>query len=296
MEQVTVLARLRFTISLTQETQNWLARYFGDNSNAWFAADGGSLLLSEYEQTWRALFNRIAEPVFRDYFQSLGVPQEHLPFIQYGDSYLGSWEMEAALTMLGTVGTAYAVIKSVSELPELADNLSELKHRIFPKLRSQVNREVSKKIYHHTIVADGRDMAPRIPPPPSIPATVGFVIDARPLRALTPVLLKSHQVHLAVAVSRESFTLENLGDTVLRDVRIGLFKSRTQRYQFNYEESHKGLFPLLSPKQTVAKDLSEFRDNSNFRFDVSDREPVHIDCWVSDSHGIYVFHFFLDQE
>jgi hypothetical protein len=99
-----------------------------------------------------------------------------------------------------------------------------------------------------------------------------------------------------VAVSRDSFTLENLGDEPSRDVRIGLFRTRTERQHWAYQDSYMGNFPLVSSRQTIAKNLGEFIDRAGNRFDLSDGDEVYVDCWVQDSHGIYLFCFFLEKE
>jgi hypothetical protein len=100
-------------------------------------------------------------------------------------------------------------------------------------------------------------------------------------------------VHLSAAVSRDSFVLENLGDDPLEDLRIGLFRNDTARHQWAYQESYMASFPLLSPHQTITKDLREFRDAREQVFGLPGGDAVFVDCWVSDSHGIYLFHFFL---
>jgi len=299
MEKTTVLARLHFTIEFSGAMLDWL----GNFPDAWFAREGGAFFLSEFGGTWREILEAVVTPEIHEYFSGLGVPQEHLPFIQYGETYRGSWIMDAAVVMLGTVGTTYAVLRGVCELPEIADGLTELKGRILKKLKPRVDREVREKIYRvaqDTIkqreTRASHDRVRAIPPLPATPVRIDFVIDARPLRSLTPAILKSHKIHLSVAISRDSFTLENLGDEPLRDVRIGLFRSRTERHQWSYQDSYMGNFPLVSSHQTIAKTLGEFKDRTGNRFDLSDGEEVHVDCWVQDSHGIYLFLFFLERE
>mgnify|MGYP005856600077 CR=1 FL=1 len=303
MQKTTVLANLRFTIEFTGQTLEW----FGNFPNAWFAREGGANFLSEFGGTWKDAIVPVVESEIREYFSGLGLPQDHLPYIQQGETYRGSWIFDAAVVMAGTVGTAYTVLKAVSELPEIADGLTQLKDRILKKLKPRVNREVSEKIYKVAQDAIPQRESPpalathpehprAVPPPPTSLVIIDLVIDARPLRSLTPAVFKSHKIHLSVAVSRDSFTLENLGDDPLRDVRIGLFRTRTERHQWAYQDSYMGNFPLVSSRQTVAKNLGEFIDRAGNRFDLSDGDEVYVDCWVEDSHGIYLFRFFLEKE
>lgn len=115
--------RLRITLSLNLETRNWL-RNFPDS---WVAKEEGSSFLSEFGGTWERLFIESAQPEIQDYFRELGVPEEHLPYVRPGERYRGSWVLEAAVVMAGTVGTAYTVLKGISELPDIADGLTKLK-------------------------------------------------------------------------------------------------------------------------------------------------------------------------
>lgn len=257
--------------------------------------------------TWKKSIVPVVESEIREYFIELGISQDHLPYIQQGESYRGSWIFDAAVVMAGTVGTAYTVLKAVSELPEIADGITKLKDRILKKLKPRVNREVSEKIYRVAQDAIRQRESPpalatppehprTVPPPPASPVVIDLVIDARPLRSITPAVLKSHKIHLSVAVSRDSFTLENLAEEPLRDVRIDLFRTRTERHQWAYQDSYMGKFPLVSSRQTIAKSLGEFIDKVGNKFDLSDGDEVYVDCWVEDSHGIYLFRFFLEKE
>jgi len=103
-------------------------------------------------------------------------------------------------------------------------------------------------------------------------------------------------VHLNVAISKDVFTLENLGDDLMRDIRIGIFKSNSQRNQWSYTDSFQGSISILSSKQTITKDISDFKDDKGNSLDLTDNSPLHIDCWVQDNYGIYLFMFFLEKE
>ena len=290
--KVTVIARLHLTLDFNIETQNWLKHI----PDAWFAHGGGSAFLNEFGGTWWETFDEVVNPELRSYFRELGVPPNYLPFIQRGESYRGSFEMDAALVMAMSVGVAYQTLKGISELPKIADGLTELKGRIVKKLKPRMNAKVSQTLYSVAQNAALQQKLPTLPPlPPETLSRVDFVIDARPLRSLTPAILKSHKIHLSCGISRDSFTLENLGDEPLQDVQIGLFRTATQRNQWSYQDSYMGKFPLVSAHQTIAKSLGEFRDTTQNRFDLSDGNAVFVDCWVQDNFGIYLFNFFLER-
>lgn len=298
MEKTTVLARLRYTIEFTQEAREWFQNF----PDAWFARESGYVFLSELGRTWSKAIESVTEDEVKKYFSQLNIPQNYMPFIAETDTYRGSWIMEGAIVMAGTVGTSYAVLKGIapeSDLSQIVTGLTNLKDAIRDKVQRRLNREVNEALYStatQSIRQNDTPHQPSIPTPPRRPVTTSFVIDARPILSLTPAALKSHKIHLSVAVSRDSFVLENLGDTSLTDVRIGLFRSSVQRHSWSYADAYTGQIPLVSAKQTVTKGITSFANQSGQRFDLSDGNDVHIDCWVQDNHGIYLFHFFIEGE
>jgi len=284
MEKETIIARLKGSISFTEATQSWISRYRPDS---WIAKEEGQMFFQEFSQSWNHIFVESCESDIRDYFKQLGVPEQYLPKVKISETYTGSWYIEAVLTMSGTVGTIYVILKGISELPKIADGLSDLKNRIKKKFAKKANETVSARI------AQGEQK--QLPPPPSNAVNTDFVIDARPLTALAAEPLHSHKIHLSVAVSRHTFTLENLNSEPLQNVQIGIFKSDTQRNQWSYADSYGGTIPFLSGCQTIVRDVSEFKHTSQGDLDLSGTKPIHVDCWVQDQHGIYLFMFYLDK-
>ncbi|MBI5765469.1 MAG: hypothetical protein HZA51_18325 [Planctomycetes bacterium] len=293
MDKTTILARLRLTIDFDRAGQRWLQQH----PDAWFARDEGASFLSEFGHTWEALFIESAQAEIRSYFSSLGIPDDNLPFVKAGERYQGSWILEAAVVLCGTVGTAYTIMKGVSELPDMAEGLTKLKKQIVRRFQPQLNSAVRERLIQSTNPesVNKLELKPSPPPPPN-PVTIDLVIDARPLLSLTPALMKAHRVHLSIAISRDSFSLENLGEEPMRNVQVGLFRSKTGRHEWRFQDAYASEVLVLSPKQTVAKRLDEFRDPRGDVFDMSDGEAAHVDCWVQDFHGIYLFQFFLEQE
>jgi len=230
-----------------------------------------------------------SEAIINDYFLELGLPKEKLPRVKVYESYSGSWIMEAALVMFASIGIAYTILKGISELPKIADGLTELKDR----LKKEFSRKASEKVYDHLKSTVNQY---KIPPPPSKQIVyTDFVLDARPLLSLTPSIMKSHKVHLNVAISKDTFSLENLGHDIMRDIRIGIFKSYSQRNQWSYADSYIGTIDILSSQQTITKDIADFRNSKGDSLDLSDSSPLHVDCWVQYTHGIYLFMFYLDD-
>lgn len=298
MEKTTVLANLRLTMWFNRATLRWLKSF----PDSWISEEEGSSFLSEYRGTWERMFLETANREAHSYFAELGVPGERLPFVQVGERYRGSWVLEAYLVMVGTVSTAYAVLKSISELPKIAEGLSTVKAGIQKRLKPLLDQAVRDQLIQTLNLNGPRDLhvdvskppAPQSLPPPTVVET-DFVLDARPLASLTPIV-KTHRVHLSVGVSRDGFTLENLGEDSLRNVRLGLFRTQTERNQWSYTDSYMGALNLLSSGQTTSKRLGEFRDQRGNLMDMSDGEAAYVDCWVQDDHGIYLFRFFLEKD
>lgn len=293
MEKTSVLARMRLTLDFNAAGQQWLRQY----PDSWLARDEGSSFLSEFGHEWEALFVKSAQPIVRDYFSSLGVAEDRLPIVTIGERYKGSWILDASIALCATVGATYTVMKGVSELPDIAEGLTKLKKQIINRFQPNVTAAVRERLIQSLSSIDvSKFENARIRQPPSNILTVELVIDARPLLSLTPALMRAHSVHLSLAVSRDSFTLENLSDEPMRNVQVGLFRSKAQRHEWRFQDAFASEVLALSPKQTLAKRLDEFRDPRGDVFDMSDGEAAHVDCWVQDLHGIYLFHFFLEQE
>lgn len=288
MQKETILARIRATLHFSEATVEWFEQIKATNrpnSNIWFADERN--FFAEFRGTWEGSLVNTSQHIVNFFFLQLGLSEDKLPKVQVYESYLGSWVMEAAITMFGSIGTAYTILKGISELPAIADGLTELKDR----LKGEFSQEVSTKAKEHLSTAASRF---KLPPPPQKPIVTDFVLDARPLLALTPASMKGHKVHMSVAISRDTFALENLGQEDLRDIRIGIFKGTSRRNQWAYADSYVGNVAILSAQQTITKDNTEFRNSRGDILDLSDNSPLYVDCWVQDTYGIYLFMFYLD--
>jgi hypothetical protein len=204
-------------------------------------------------------------------FVELGVPEEYSPHVQVYESYPGSWIIEAAITISASVGTSYVILKSVSELPQIADGLEELKTR-FRKETNGAANEAAREMLRR---GERSKLAPVVP---NEVINTDLIIDARPLRALTPERMRDHKIHLSVGISRGAFTLENLGDEPLRDIRIGLFCGAEARHHWYFGDAYVGMVSLLSAHQTITRQLSTFQHNDGGRLDLEIVQPVFLDC------------------
>lgn len=182
MEEITILARTRLTIQFREEMVEWLRQF---PQTVGVIRDNGDAFLIEHGNSWTQVFDRVVGEEVQEYFKRLGVSQQQLPFIQHGDTYRGSWIFDAVIAMMGTATTVYIVLKSISELPEIADGLSELQRRIFERLKPQLELEVSQRIY--TTIGNVIELNPStqsvLPPPKSL-VVIDFVIDSEQLRLL----------------------------------------------------------------------------------------------------------------
>lgn len=290
MEKETVIANLRAEISLSENLQEFFS-LFEENDNAWFAKQGGDLFLSEFGREWNTNFIEIVQRKFDEHFRNLGLSENWLPRVKLTDSRKGSWIMEAALTMFGTVGTTYTVLKGIAELSKLADGLEETKKRIQKELQEKFRKKVPERI--EPIISNFKDIDPA--KLPLNPVNVTFSIDARPLRGLTPDKIKSHSIHLSVGVSRSSLSVENLSDEKIDNIRIGLFKDVAQRHSWSFADAFSKNVPCLTGKQSISFNIGEFRSETNgASLDLLDKVPLYVDCWLQDNSGIYLFNFYLE--
>ena len=201
--------------------------------------------------------------------------------------------MDAVVLVGGGIGATYVMFKGISELPKIADGLEDLKKRLGKELAADVRKEVSDQI---------NSALQRSTPPTQLPTEVAAdpvgvscSIDARPLLGLTPDVAKSHAIHLSVAASRFGLSVENLSDSAIENLRVGLFKSSSQRHSWEYSSAFSTIVARLGGKQTVSLAASQFVDPiNNSQFDLTDIGPLYVDCWLQDNAGIYLFNFLLE--
>ena len=282
MPKETIIAKLRGQLDFTEEAQLWL-----QNQDVWFAKERGQAFFTEMRGSFSHAFQEVSQEEIDAFLHQFDFPQDQKPRVQILEVYQGSLIMEAAVTMAGGMGTVYATIKAISELPKLADGFEDLKKRIEKRFQKQAEK-----------TAAGVISSPRERPYSAIPPlhllNADLTIDARPLRSLQPDAAKDHKIHLSVAVSRAGLVLENLGDETMRDVRIGIFCSPSRRNQWSFTDSFSGLVSLLSPRQTISKRIEEFCNGSGAVLDLDSVSPAFVDCWIQDEHGIYLFNFHLE--
>lgn len=292
MEKETVIAKIHAELALSENMQAFLAT-FQDQQNAWFAHEGGDTFLREYGGEWNRTFAEIAQSNFDSYFRDLGLAEDRLPKVTITDSRRGCWIMEAALTMFGTVGTTYTILKGLSELPKIADGLEETKKRLQTELSARFKKNIPERI--EPVLSNAGVPALLPPQVRANPISVTCSIDARPLRGLTADVAKSHSIHLAVAVSRSALTVENLGDTPIENLRIGLFKDASQKQSWSFGDAFSKSVPRLSGKQTTSLSIDEFASEADgAKLALNDDNPLYVDCWLQDNSGIYLFNFLLE--
>lgn len=295
MRRETILAKIRVEVTFSAEMKQYLRR-FEDQKDAWFARDGGAAFLAEFGGEWNKEFIELAQPIYETYFRELGLKEE-VPNVTLIDSRAGSWIMEAAITMFGTIGTLYTVLKAYSELPKIAEGIEatngQLKQELGNRYRTRVRERIEPYISDSSVTAVSQSSPSQ---PPLDPIEISCSIDARPIRALTPETPKSHSIHLSVSLTRSSVSIENLAETQIESLRLGLFKSTTQMQQWSYGDAFVKFIPNLSGQQCVALNTDEFTHQATMqKLDLSDDEPLFVDCWLQDANGIYLFNFHLSD-
>lgn len=293
MEKETVIIRLRASIDFEQETISWLhhvskiADEQKRDNEIWFAREGGKLFFSEFQSIWRQELTEEVDQSIQGYFVDLGFDKRFLPKTKITETYPGSWVMEAAVTIASSIGGTYALIKGVSEIPEMIEGLTKLKDIIAKRFLRRIDEKaaglLTEQAKHNNLPS----------PPHHVIHMNDFVLDARPLASLKPSEMKSHAIHLQAAVSQDSFSLENLGDETISDIQIGLFVGKSRRNNWSYADAYTSNLSILSPKQTIGKDIGDFIHTTD-KLRITDL-PVHVDCWIQDAYGIYLFNFYLDE-
>lgn len=293
MEKQTIILRITASIDFGQEAINWMneiaqERSEGEISNIWFIIDHGQSFLNEFRGQFGNILIEEIDTEVQGYFRERGMEEEFLPKAEVVETYIGSLTIATIVAIGYAVGKTYEVIKGVSEIPDTVGGLTKLKNSIVNKFARKSNAKAKE-------ILDDLAKRQNLPAPPQNVIDIkDFVIDARPLSALKPSEMKSHSVHLNAGVSQYSFTLENLGIEEMRDIQIGLFIGKDKRNQWSFADAYISSVSLLSSKQTISKSLEDFSHMTHGKLVINDL-PAHVDCWIQDLYGIYLFNFYLDK-
>ncbi len=293
MEKQTIILRITASIDFGQEALNWMdeiakGRSEGELSNLWFIRDHGQSFLNEFRGQFGNILTEEIDTEVQGYFRERGMQEEFLPKAEVVETYIGSLTIARIVAIGYAVGKTYEAIKGVSEIPDTVGGLTKLKNSIVNKFKRKSNAKAKE-------ILDDQAKRQNLPEPPQNVIDVkDFVIDARPLSALKPSEMKSHSIHLNAGVSQESFTLENLGIDDLRDIQVGLFIGKDKRNQWSFADAYISSVSLLSSKQTISKSLEDFSHVTQGKL-VIKVLPAHVDCWIQDLYGIYLFNFYLDK-
>jgi len=277
MEKETILANIQFRLEIRRPESDIDDDFKQKRSDSSFR-ENEIQFFRQYQNEWNKIALESSEGLIKEYFSGIGLTDENLPKLQIYESYPGSWTINSALIMAGQAALVYQTLKSVSEIPKIVDGLYKLKDMIYKRFQKQVNDKTKNNFANSNY---------------SIVTSVS--IDPRPLMALGSSDFQSHKIHLNVAISKTSFVLENLDDTSMRNIIIGIFSSETQRHHWDLGDSYRKKIDVLSPHQTITINIDDFTDNFSKRLDLTKNLPLFVECWIQDLFGIYLFMFYLKE-
>jgi len=279
----TILINVRASIRVSQQTIGILRLHYKENQKlSWFCSKDGNeiyfnqkVFFTEYRRLWNDCLIESCQPEFDDFFCKLGWNTNFIeyPQITILETYEGSWIIEAAVIVAASVTTTYAVIKAISEIPDMIEGLQKLKEKIATKFQKKVNIKAIE-------IIDVEDLL-------ELPEAFGtdIIIDARPLEALSPKDLCEHSIHLKVNVTSSGIVIENLSDNAMKNLRIGLFNNQNEISQWHFADAYVKTVISLFGHQTMSIDFDSFKRAGYSR----------LDCWVQDETGIYLFNFLIPE-
>lgn len=291
MEKQTVILRITASIDFSQETARWMQEIARSRSESalydlWFLKEDGQTFLMEFRNMYGEMLTDEINGEVQTYFSERGVENDSLPKAEVVETYVGSLTIATVVVIGLAVGKTYEIIKGIADIPDVIDGLTKLKNTIAQKFKRKANAKT------HELFED-QSIRNTLPPPPSNALDLkDFVIDARPLSALRPDEMKTHSLHLTAGISQNAFTLENRGSDDMRDIQIGLFVGKDKKNQWAFADAFVSSIGLLSAKQTISKRLRDFTHPMRGQLTITD-VPAHVDCWVQDNYGIYLFNFYL---
>jgi len=142
MDRETVLAKIEIKMNFSQKTLNWFKEE-GERKDKWFTKKDGKPFFYEFRSSWERILIESTKPI-QDYFHNKGLPEEKLPYVKIYKSHACSWEMEAAVIMCSSIVTVYQILKGISELSSIANDLKELWKDIKDKFTRKATEEVDK--------------------------------------------------------------------------------------------------------------------------------------------------------
>jgi len=281
MKKKFILAKMNFSIDFSDKTKLWLCNL--EKTKPEFRNEIDLDYFSSNQEEWKSIFVNSSQKLIKEFFLDLGLPIEDLPEVEFQDCFSGSFVLNVdVVTTAAALVVLFNTIKGISELPKIYDGLVDLKNR----LNKSAGNKASEKTYIDLNSIYGEN-------PPLNPVITNVTIDARPLLAITPPNMISQKVQINVGVSRHNFTLENLGDESIRNLRIGLFKNISKNNLYDFERAYKNKIDILSAHNTINMRLSDFTDEKGNPFELPP-EAIYVLCWVEDTIGIYFFTFYLD--
>lgn len=144
MEEETVLAKLKVTVTFSKNIPKWFKEIHTLDRR--FVEKDSTAFFSGFKDILEKTLICSSEPFIHLYFLKLGLPADKLPQIKVYKSYSGSWIIEAAIVIFASVGTAYTILKGISELPQIADGITELMRRIKEEFTKKANQIVFEQI------------------------------------------------------------------------------------------------------------------------------------------------------
>lgn len=105
------------------------------------------------------------------------------------------------------------------------------------------------------------------------------------------------RLELSAEIDEDTITLCNKAkdpSSIMKKIRLGIFKSKAKKIDWDYIESYQGMIDALMPLHTVKKDFNEFKNSAQNTLMVKGELPLCIDCWVEDQeNSICVFLLYL---
>ena len=225
MEKETVILRLRVSIDIGQDAITWMnsvTNFDKQNDNVfWFAKDGGKIFLSIFQNSWQQALVEETDQTIQIYLLELGFNEKLLPKTKITEAFSSSWEMYAEVTILASVRVTFALIKDVSEIPDMVEGLTKLKDSIADKFFRRADIKAAELLKELAKIN-------QLPPPPAnILEMVDFVLDARPILLLKPSEMKADSLYFQAAVSQDDKSNSKLIESELSDINT------VMRFQFD---------------------------------------------------------------
>ncbi len=273
------IAQINVHIDFSEDMKNWFEKsrdHIPKESNYFFQNNYKAL---------DSLFIITSKPIIDSFFIGAGWPDSELPSIKVIKSDLGS------LAIFAVVEVAAGVCKTIEFISNWDKTRVGLR-RTGEIVRDEYIKNVTDVLKDELLdITDPQGVidSSKLPPIPENP--IEGTCDIIPESSERQNITISKRSQLSIAINKDLFAIENLGDEEKEDVHINIFKGTSDPKIFT---EYRSIFiPVLPPHRWVKVRINEFTDKEANPLIFNINDPTANICSIKTSNEQHLFSFVL---